>query len=60
MDKLKRYRAPVEETVERIAYAQAIYARLESLPRCRTSAPLVFIFRLPKGAKEGSPAPVPE
>lgn len=32
MDKLKRYRAPVEETVERIAYAQAIYARLESLP----------------------------
>ncbi|PDS28002.1 AAA family ATPase [Rhizobium phaseoli] len=52
MNKLKRYRAPVEETVERIAYAHAIHAMLKSIPPLPDLRPPVFIFRLPKGAKE--------
>ncbi|MGR9148177.1 AAA family ATPase [Rhizobium leguminosarum] len=52
MNTLKRYRAPVEETVERIAYAQAIHLTLERILPLPSLRPPVFIFRLPKGAKE--------
>ncbi|MHC2297962.1 AAA family ATPase [Rhizobium mongolense] len=52
MDKLKRYRHPIEETLERAVYSCAIHAALAKFEPLPNQRPPAFALRLPKGAPE--------
>lgn len=52
MDRLKRYRRPIEESLERVAYSCAIHAALAKFEPLPDQRPPAFALRLPKGARE--------
>ncbi|RWX40268.1 AAA family ATPase [Rhizobium leguminosarum] len=52
MDRLKRYRRPIEETLERVVYSCAIHAALAEVEPLPDMRPPALALRLPKGARE--------
>lgn len=52
MDKLKRYRPQVEESLERVVYSCSIHAALGRLPTIPAPRSPVYVLRTPKGARQ--------